>query len=101
MMKMMRKTVTSTVVVGLLFIVVGCTTHIHKVGNGPQTMQASEAYQWYILGGLIPLNEIDTNTMAGNATDYEITTEYSPIDILIMIPASLISVSRRTVTVTK
>ena len=101
MMKMMRKTVTSFAIVGLLFVTIGCTTHIHTIGNGPQTHQASEARQWYILGGLIPLNEIDTNTMAGNAIDYEITTEFSPIDILISIPASLVTVSSRTVTVTK
>jgi len=97
MIKMMRKTVTSFVVIGLLFVGIGCTTHIHKVGNGPQTMQTSEARQWYILGGLLTINEIDTNTMAGNAIDYEITTEFSPIDILISIPASLVTVSSRTV----
>lgn len=101
MMKMMRKTATSIVLIGLLFVAVGCTTHIHKIGNGPQTHQTSEARQWYILGGLIPLNEVDTNTMAGNTTDYEITTEYSPLDILISIPLSLITVNSRTVTVTK
>ncbi len=101
MIKRIKKTVALLVVVILLFVATGCTTHIHKVGNGPQTWQVSEARQWYILGGLIPLNEIDTNTMAGNATDYEITTEFSPIDILISIPASLVTVSSRTVTVTK
>ncbi len=100
-MKKMRNTIASFVVIVLLLVTVGCTTHVHNVGNGLQTYQASEARQWYILGGLIPLNEIDTNTMAGNATDYEITTEYSPLDILISIPLSLVTVSSRTVTVKK
>jgi hypothetical protein len=39
--------------------------------------------------------------MAGNVTDYEITTEVTFIDILIGIPASWVTVSSRTVTVTK
>ncbi len=100
-MKKMRNTFTSFIVIVLLFVAVGCTTHVHNVGNGPQTHQVSEARQWYILWGLVPINEVNTNTMAGDATDYEITTEVTPIDFLIGIPASLVTVTSRTVTVTK
>lgn len=101
MIKKMKKTVASFVVVLLLLVAVGCTTHIHKVGNGPQTYQEEMGRQWYVLFGLVPLNEIDTNAMAGNVTDYEITTEVTFIDMLIGIPASWVTVSSRTVTVTK
>ena len=100
-MKKMRNTVASFVVIVLLLAAVGCTTHIHNVGNGPQTQQTLEARQWYILWGLVPINEVNTNTMAGNATDYQIKTEVDPIDVLIGIVASVVTVSSRTVTVTK
>ncbi len=101
MTKRIKKTVALIVIVGLLFITIGCTTHIHKVGSGPQTYREEMGRQWYVLFGLVPLNEIDTNAMAGNVADYEITTEVTFIDILIGIPASWVTVSSRTVTVTK
>lgn len=100
-MRRMKKTVVSFAVVALLLFAVGCSTHIHTVGNGAQTHQTESARQWFILFGLIPLNTVDTNAMAGNATDYEIKTQLAPIDIIIGIPASYITVSSRTVTLTK
>ena len=100
-MKKMRKIVTSVSVVILLLFALGCSTHIHTVGKGPQLGQVEEARQWFILFGLVPLNSVHTGDMAGNASDYEIKTQTAPIDILIGIPASYITVSSRTVTVTK
>ncbi len=85
----------------LALFVVGCTTHIHTIGNGPQSGEVIQARQWYILFGLVPLNEVDTHDMAGDAANYEIKTEMSALDILIWIPAHNVTVSSRTVTVTK
>jgi len=96
----MRKTIIVVMLISLL-IVVGCSTHIHTVGNGPQKYETIEARQWYILFGLVPLNTVDTKTMAGSATDYEIKTEQSPLDILMNIFTGQISIHSRTVTVTK
>ena len=78
-----------------------CATHTHTVGSGPSTGEAVSETQWWILGGLIALNEVDTNAMAGGAANYEITTSMEPMDIIIGIPCSYVTVSRRTVTVTK
>ena len=97
----MKNTVALLIVVVFLLVSVGCTTHIHNVGNGPQTNQVSEARQWYVLWGLVPINEVDTNTMAGKSTNYQIKTEADAIDILIGMVASVVTVSSRTVTVTK
>jgi len=100
-MKKMRKKVTSLTVIILLLFAVGCTTHIHNVGNGPQKQQITEARQWYILWGLVPINDVNTNTMSGGATNYQIKTEVNAIDILIGMVASVVTVSSRTVTLTK
>jgi PBP1b-binding outer membrane lipoprotein LpoB len=97
----MKKMIKIVTIVLLLLVFVGCTTHIHNVGNGPQTQSTAEARQWYILWGLVPINEVSTNTMSGNTDDYQIKTEVTPIDILIGIVASVVTVSSRTVTVTK
>ena len=96
----MKRTTTIVMVVLTLFIV-GCSTHIHTVGTGPQTGQVASARQWYILFGLIPLNSVDTGGMAGGAANYEIKTSTEALDIIIGIPASYVSVKSRTITVTK
>ena len=82
----------------VVFVVASCAVHTHVVGEGAQGMNTTSKRQWYILA-LAPLNEVDTNAMAGGATDYTIRTETSFIDILIgaVVPV----LTSRTVTVTK
>ena len=82
-------------------VMISCSTHVHTVGNGPQTGQVETARQWFILFGLVPLNSVDTDAMAAGAADYQIQTQTAPMDILIAIPATYVTVSSRTVTVTK
>ena len=84
-----------------MLVVIGCTTHVHTVGKGPQGYDVTGARQWYIVYGLVPINEVDTNAMAGEATDYEIITSYTPVDFIIGVVAGFITVSSRTVTVQK
>ena len=96
----MKKAVVLIMIVSSLFLI-GCSTHIHTVGSGPQTGQVETARQWYILFGLIPLNTVDTGSMAGGAANYEIKTSQEALDIIIGIPATYITVQSRTVTVTK
>ena len=97
----MRRAVALVLVGVVTLATIGCATHIHTIGNGPQGNQVQQARQWYILWGLVPLNQVDTGAMAGTATDYEIITQQSVLDFIIGIPASWITVSSRTVTVTK
>ena len=85
----------------LFLTLFSCAAHVHTVGNGPSTGETVTATQWYALNGLYPLNEVDTSAMAGGATDYEITTSMEPIDIVIGGFTGMITVNRRTVTVTK
>ena len=79
----------------------GCAAHQHVIGAGPSTGQTEEARQWYILWGLVPLNEVDSQAMAGGASDYEIQTEYSFLDIVMNLFTSIVTVYSRTVTVTQ
>ena len=95
------KKVTIIIMLITLFALVGCATHIHTIGKGAQGYQTTEARQWYALFGLVPLNEVDTNTMADGATDYEIKTEQGAMDIILNIFTGYITVYSRTVTVSK
>ena len=74
---------------------------MHTVGKGAQGDNKIESRQWYILFGLVPLNEVDTKEMSGDAENYEIKTEQAALDIVMNIFTSMISVYSRTVTVTK
>ena len=99
----MKKAVVMVMIVSSLFLI-GCSTHVHTVGTGPQTGVENTARQYYLLYGLIPLNSVDTDGMAGSVANYEIQTQVGPMDAVINI-ASLVAiagvVSSRTVTVTK
>ena len=97
---MFRKLSAVFLIAAMLFVI-GCAAHTHKVGNGAQGTDTIEARQWYVLWGLIPINDVDTNAMAGDATDYEITTQATPLDVIISAVLSEISINCRTVTIQK
>jgi uncharacterized protein YceK len=95
------KKITIIIMLITLLGLVGCATHIHTIGKGPQGNQIIEARQWYALWGAVPLSEVDTNAMAGDAVDYEIKTEQSAMDIILNMFTGCITVYSRTVIVTK
>ncbi len=105
---MNNKLITITLIISMLFI--SCATHLHTVGYGPQTGAKATARQYYLLWGLVPLNTVDTNEMAGTdingnqIEDYEIQTQFGAVDIAINWISIITTgwfISSRTVTVTK
>ena len=97
---MLRKCSAIVLILGVLLLI-GCAAHVHKVGHGAQGNDIMMERQWYVLYGLVPINEVDTNAMAGEATDYEIMTQYTGLDVIINIFTGVISVNSRTVIVRK
>ncbi len=87
-------------IVAFLFVI-GCAAHVHQVGKGAQGNEMMEARQWYVLWGLVPINDVDTNSMVGQTTDYEIMTSITPIDFIISAFTGIITVRCRTVSVQK
>jgi flagellar basal body-associated protein FliL len=85
----------------MMVSIVGCYAQTFVVGNGAQQSQTQETRQWYILFGLVPLNTVDTHSMAGATTDYTIHTEQTFLDVVMNIFTSAVTVYSRTVTVTK
>ena len=98
-----------TLIIMMLFI--GCATHIHHIGAGPQIGHQVTARQYYLLWGLVPLNSVDTNELAGTdingnpIENYEIQTQVGPLDIVIntisFVFGYQILLTSRTVTITK
>ena len=104
---MNNKLIAITLIISMLFI--SCATHLHTVGHGPQAGVKATARQYYLLWGLVPINTIDTNEMAGldingkQIENYEIQTQVGPLDVVIN-SVSLFTIgmilTSRTVTVT-
>ena len=89
-------------------IFVGCATHVHNIGTGPENDNKVTARQWYLFYGLVPLNSVDTNEMANSAENYEIQTQVGPTDLAISVGLGIVTlgigpaiIQSRTVTVTK
>ena len=97
----MRRALVAILLVVMIVAIIGCSAHVHKIGTGAQGSDVQSARQWYVLFGLVPINQVDSNAMAGSATNYEIRTEASPVDIIISMFTGMVSVNCRTVTVTK
>ena len=103
---MQKKLIVVFIIISMLFI--GCATHVHNIGTGPEIGHKVTARQWYLFYGLVPLNSVDTNEMANSAENYEIQTQVGTVDIGISIGLAMVTwgigpaiIQSRTVTVTK
>ena len=88
----MRK-ITIIVLSFLLFTLMSCATHTHKVGAGAQGNEVKTGRQLWVIS-LVPINEVDTAAMAGDATDYTIETQLDFVDILVTVFSGNIITSR-------
>jgi hypothetical protein len=85
----------------MVVAILGCSAPVHRIGSGAQRSDVQSARRWYILLGLVPLNQVDSGAMAGPVAGYEIRTEASPLDVIITMFTGIVTVNCRTVTVTK
>lgn len=93
---------TSTLLsVALLALLPSCFTMNHQVGAGAQGTEVESDRQWYILWGLVELgHEVDSQEMAQGAADYDIETQWAPLDILMNFFTGIVSIHSRTTKVT-
>ena len=61
----------------------GCFAMTHTVGNGGSGGSQVSQRTWYLLWGLIPLNEADSQELASGSTDYTVHTERDVLDIVL------------------
>jgi len=81
-----------------------CFTLEHTVGRGPQTIgpQQVQETRWFALYGLWPLNEVDSQRLAGEGTrDYRVVTKFTYVDVVISAITSFASIYCQTVIVEK
>jgi hypothetical protein len=68
----MKKLSLAMAMVVILFS--SCYTLTHTVGSGGSGGEKIEKRAWYVLWGLVPLNTVESKAMAGNATNYTVTS---------------------------
>ncbi len=90
-----------SIVVLVVFVLASCMTHVHTVGEGPQSFETVSERQWYVLWGLVDITTPDTERMAAGAEDYEIVTEFEILDVVIGFFTGIATVYPRTVKVIK
>ena len=93
------KKITLVVSSVLLLTLMACATHTHDVGKGAQGNVVKKGRQLWVIN-LVPINQVDTAAMAGDATDYTIQTQVDFVDILVTVFSSNI-ITSRSVKVTK
>ena len=78
----MFRTIPAILLTIALLWVMGCASHTHTIGYGPDPdfPRITSQRQWYLLYGLVPINEIDTQAMAEGRRNYEITTQVTLLD---------------------
>ena len=81
----------------------GCFTFSHTVGRGVMspTPEVVEETQWFALWGLTPIGTLDSQTLAGSARDYTVTTKFTVWDVVISAFTSFATFYRQTVIVEK
>jgi len=97
---MVKKSICFILVVCMLSLV-GCFTNVHTIGTGAQSNTSTSKKQWYFLFGLVPLGSVDTHQMAAGATDYEVKTQHTFVDVIIGIVTGFVTIYPKTVTVKK
>ena len=96
---MKKKLLSLSLVVLMLFSMSSCYTLEHTVGNGAQGGNEVSQRQWYALWGLVPINEVDSKSMAAGKSNYVIKTQHSFIDLVISMFTGIVTIQAKTVTV--
>jgi hypothetical protein len=75
-----------TIAIALFFIssmLTSCYVYTVNVGKGAQSNVTVKKWNHYLLDGLAPISVSDSKEMAGDATDYTVTTKISFINGLL------------------
>ena len=97
----MKKMVYLMALLICLLTVSSCYTLTHQVGSGAQGGATVEKRHWYVLYGLVPLIEVDSQAMAEGAADYTITSQHTFLDLVISAITGVVTIQTKTVKVTK
>jgi hypothetical protein len=97
----LKKALLGLFLAGTLVVTPACYTFQHQVGSGGSGGETVQESSWWILWGLVPLTKPNSKEMAGGATDYTVTTQFTFIDVIITAITGWVTIHKQTVTVEK
>ena len=77
------KRIVGVVLIMAMLGLTGCFTNQHMIGSGAQGATKTTQRQWYALWGLVPINQVDSHTMAAGAENYDVQTRFTFVDMVI------------------
>lgn len=92
-----------TMMVGIAGTNAGCFSQKIDVGAGASAPGAEEVElnQWFALWGLVPITQIDAQSAIGDAEDYTVHSVFTPIDVVINIFTSFVTIYRKSIIIQK
>ena len=78
-----------------------CQVHEHRIGGGGNGISRQSARQYYLFFGLVQLNEVNVQRIVPDLVSYDIRSEFALTDLLLTPLLLPLTVTTRTVTVTK
>ncbi len=98
----MKKILEKIVFVSLITLLLSsCCSAVYIAGSGASKSVVTHKKQWYALWGLVRMNKVSPQVLAGDAKNYTVKTEFGFGDMLTNVFTSIISLERETVTVIK
>ena len=86
-----------------VLITPGCFTMTHtmgdKVEDRGELSTLGEEKQWFAGWGVVPMNPVDTHELSEGESYYEVTTTFTPFDVLISSITSFFGFYRQTIRV--
>jgi hypothetical protein len=61
----------------------GCVGHTHVVGLGATGTGEVSERQYYLMFGLVPINDVDSQRFAPDVTSYTVETRFGIVDLLL------------------
>ena len=97
------KQATALSLAAALCLTAGCYTQRFDVGTGGGGGETRQFTQWFALWGLVPITQVeqDVNEYTADTANYTVTTQFTPLDILIGFFTNVVTIGPKTVTVEK
>ena len=88
-----------TLFAGMAMTNAGCFKQRVDVGAGGSGAERTEFNQWFALWGLVPITEIDPESVTGGASDYTVESIFTPLDCVINIFTSFVTIYRKSIVI--
>ena len=78
-----KSLLTLTLAIALSATLSSCYTYTTVVGNGPSGVQETQAWNHYLIFGLVPVGVSNPTLLSNGAKDYSVTTKQSFLNGLV------------------